>query len=63
MNRPKDRLQIELEKIENEKMLNVQRYQIEQELIITWNLKQQKYIIKQLAVLFKIKCQASMLHH
>ena len=33
MNRPKNRLQIELEKIENEKMLNAQRHQIEQQRI------------------------------
>ena len=33
MNRPKDRLQIELERIENEKRLNVQRHQIEQQRI------------------------------
>ena len=33
MNRPKDRLQIELERIENEKRLNVQRHQIEKQRI------------------------------
>lgn len=33
MNRPINRLQIELEKIENEKRLNAQRHQIEQQRI------------------------------
>ena len=33
MNRPKDRLQIEKERIENEKRLNAQRHQIEQQRI------------------------------
>ena len=33
MNRPEDRLQIELERIENEKRLNAQRHQIEQQRI------------------------------
>ena len=47
MNSPKDRLQIEQERIENEKRLNAQRHQIEQQRINNnLELETAKYIIK-----------------